>query len=67
MRVKGGDVIAFAKIGDRAASPGDYLWHYGKTALVHERLPASLAFAGASTNGSASWEQLRGGERMQHA
>jgi len=30
-------------------------------------LPASLAFAGASTNGSASWEQLQGGERLSHA
>jgi hypothetical protein len=26
-----------------------------------------MAFAGASTNGSASWAQLRGGERLQHA
>jgi hypothetical protein len=25
-----------------------------------------LAFAGASTNGNASWEQFRGGERLQH-
>ncbi len=29
------------------------------------QLPANLAFAAALTNGTASWEQLRGGERSQ--
>jgi len=31
-------------------------------ALVSSILPASLAFVGVSTNGNASWEQLRDGE-----
>ena len=40
----------------------------GKRGEMHARLsfdlPVSLAFEVASTNGSASWEQLRGGERF---
>ncbi|HJW37609.1 MAG TPA: hypothetical protein VJ420_03200 [Candidatus Udaeobacter sp.] len=37
MCIEDGDVVTFAKIGDRASSPGDYLRHDGKTALGHER------------------------------
>ena len=37
MCIENGDVVTFAKIGDRASSSGDYLRHDGKTALGHER------------------------------
>ena len=37
MCIEDGDVVTFAKIGDRASSLGDYLRHDGKTALGHER------------------------------